>query len=180
MSYIMDETCINCDTVKCRYEHLDPETEFRLATDPTTEEEEKERQIAEEKREEFKKMLKEKKKQRRLADVKDRRKTLEAEKEGKAEKRAKAKQLADEKREMQRIAENKKRAEEKQKADEACSRIFELPGELQVINNLLFSLSNPHIIAGAHPPPPPPETAAESSPAHSPAQAGPTGAEMSL
>ena len=35
------ETYINCDTVKCRYEHLDPETELRLATDPTTEEEKK-------------------------------------------------------------------------------------------------------------------------------------------
>ena len=81
---------------------------------------------------------------------------------------------------MQRMAEEKKRAEEKQKADEACSRISELPCELQVINNLIFSLTNPPMNAGAHPAPPPPETAAESGAAHSPAQAGPTGAEDNM
>jgi len=123
---------------RCDYPHLDPETELRLATEPTTEEEKEQRRVAEEKKEEHAKMLKEKNKQQRIAETEERRRRKEEEKK-KAERRA-----AHEKRQAEAILnkeENKKKrsiekikrkAEEKQKAEEACSRIPDLPGELQV------------------------------------------------
>lgn len=118
---------------------MDPETEVRVTTEPTTEEEKEQRQIAEDKREERKKILKEKQKQRKKAEAEKSRKMFEAKEATKAEKRAadekrraESKRIADERRELKRKADEKRKAEEKQTADEACSRISELPGELQV------------------------------------------------
>ena len=135
---------MTCDTAKSRFEHLDPETEVGFTTEPTTEEEKEQRQIAEDKREERKKILKEKKKQRKKAEAEKSRKMFEAKEATKAEKRAadekrraESKRIADERREQKRMADEKMRAEEKQRADAACSRLVELPGELQVLNNLI-------------------------------------------
>ena len=122
-----------------RFEHLDPQTELSLASEPKTEEEKEKRRVAEEKKAEYKRSLNQWKKQKKIAEDEAIRKLIEKERLEKAEKkaaaekkRAEAKKIADEKREEKRLLEEKRKAEEKQIADEACSRVVALPGELQV------------------------------------------------
>ena len=133
-----------------RFEHLDPQTELSLASEPRTEEEKEQRRVAEEKKAEYKRSLNQWKKQKKIAEDEAIRKMIEKEHLEKAEKRAaeekkraEAKKIADEKREEKRILEEKRKeekrildekrkAEERRIADEACSRLVSLPGELQV------------------------------------------------
>ena len=127
-----------------RFEHLDPQTELSLASEPRTEEEKEQRRVAEEKKAEYKRSLNQWKKQKKIAEDEAIQKIIEKEHLEKAEKRAaqekkraEAKKIADEKREEKRILEEKRKAEERRIADETCSRLVSLPGELQVHHTIL-------------------------------------------
>ena len=140
-----------------RFEHIDPQTELSLASEPRTEEEKEQRRVAEEKKAEYKRSLNQWKRQKKIAEDEAIRKLIEKEHLEKAEKRAaeekkraEAKKIADEKREEKRILEEKRKAEERRIADEACSRLVSLPGELQVHHtqsqNIIMSSYSSHFI----------------------------------